>query len=89
MENLLLLLSPVLVALAVQLTKKVTSSVKVSTPRRKALLRLLVAILSYGTIVGAAVLNGVEVDPVAVETLVGAVLVFASSQGLYFLGKKK
>lgn len=87
MENLLVLLAPVVVSLLSSGLKKL-GKVSLKKGLGKKSLRLGVAVLSFGGAVGTAYLSGVEVDTLSVETFVSAVFVFLSSTGLYFFAKK-
>ena len=88
MEMLLISLSPLVVALLTQGVKKI-KMVKLSTSGfKRKILRVAVAFLSYGAIVGASMLTGGEVDPLATETFAMTLMTFFGSTGVYFFAKK-
>lgn len=89
MENLLFLVSPIVVSLVTSGLKKLNLQSVLTTGKRRAFMRVVVALLAYGVVNGTAALAGGEVDPVATETLVKAVMVFLGSTGVYFFAVKK
>lgn len=89
METLFFALSPVAVALITTGIKELKAWKSFTNGGRKATLRFIVAALSFGAIVGGALLSGGEVEAMSVEVFVEAGMVFLSSTGLYFFTKKK
>lgn len=81
-----MLLSPFLVAIVTQAVKHIIPWLMRTNPN---VLRLIVAVFSFGSAVGDAVLSGGEVDAVSIKTFVETVLFFLSSTGLFFLGRAK
>jgi len=88
METIILALSPLVVALITQGVKKIRMKNFYANGWGKKVLRVVVAILSYGAIVGTALLTGGKIDPVTTETFVQTLLVFLSSTGVYYFAKK-
>jgi hypothetical protein len=86
MEVLALTLSPILVAVLTGGVKKL-KTVKISG-YKKTILRLVVGVLSFGSVVAGAVVTGGEVDAVSIETLSNTILVFLSASGVYLFAKK-
>jgi len=88
MEQLLLLLSPFVVALLTSGVKKIGASNILSNGSRKPILRFVVALFSFLSVVGSSVLSGGEVDPMDIQSFADALLVFLGSTGVYFFAKK-
>lgn len=55
--------------------------------KRKTYIRLLVALFSFGAVLGTTVLSGGEVDPSSIEALADAFVIFLGSQGVHLLSK--
>lgn len=86
MENLLLTLSPFLVA-AISKWVKPPKHVHL-VGYRKIVIRFGVAVLSFGAVIGSAFLSGQEIDVISVTTFSEAILTFLGATGTYFLVKK-
>jgi hypothetical protein len=84
MENFIFLLAPIVVSLITTGIKKLRT-VKFN----KSVLRVIVAVLSFGSVLGTALLSGEQVNVAHIETFVEAIFVFLSSTGVYLLSKKK
>ena len=89
MAEILLVLSPIVVSLATSLLKKMGIHKKLTDGTRRAVVRLVVVILSFGAALGTAALAGQEVDATQLEMLTKGILVFLSSIGIYSVVKKK
>ena len=89
MENLLFLLAPLFVSLVTSGVKWLGATNFLQNGYKKVILRFLVALLSFGSVVGGTLLTGGEVDPLAVETFVQATTVFFAASGVYFFSKSK
>jgi len=89
METILLATSPIVISLLVAGIKRLRASQVLTKGKRMVFFRLVVAVLSYSAVVGAAIASGAEVDPVATETFVNSIMMMLTTTGLYFLGKKK
>lgn len=92
METLLLTLSPIAVAAVAQIVKLILTYGAGMVEHggiRLAFLRVLVAVLSFGSVIGSAILSGQEVDVASIQTFGEAILVFLGASGAYFLAKKK
>lgn len=87
MEALLLALQPFVVSALTKLLKPL-AGVKLGK-FRKIVLRLGVALLSFGAALGGAVLAGSSVDPASLEAFAQALLNFLGASGVYFFAKKK
>lgn len=88
METLLIALTPVLVAVLSQGGKKLVSKNLFTKGARKKVLRVGVAILSYGAVIGGAMLTGGEIDAVSTEAFATTLVTFLASSGTYFVVKK-
>lgn len=91
MSELFLLLSPFVVSLLSSAVKKfIAGPLSVlKNGYRRGILRFIVALLAYGSIIGGASLSGVAIDPAASMIFVEAFGVFLASSGVYFIAKKK
>jgi len=92
METILITLSPFAVALVTQLVKMLGdkfTNFRDAGGLHTALFRFLAVALSFGSVVIAALLAGVEIDATAISTFSEALLVFLGSTGIYFITKKK
>lgn len=56
---------------------------------RKTILRAVVAVASFIVVLGGAVLTGVEVDAVSIDTFAQSIVAFFGATGIYFLAKAK
>lgn len=90
MENsLFLALSPFIVSFLTGFLKnKLNLRAKLTDVSRRAVMRLVVAILSFVAAIGAAALAGNEIDHSTVQSFVEAIMVFFSSSGIYFFTRK-
>jgi len=69
-------------------TKKATPFLE-KNPYRKSILRFVVAILAFVSVIFTAILNGeTEVSLVSVETITNAFLTFGTATGAYLWAKK-
>jgi len=92
MENLLLVLSPIVVAIIGQGVKKLVNfgtMISQTSVFHTALIRFLVALLSFGGVILSAILSNSQVDVTAISTFAEALLVFLGATGIFFLAKKK
>ena len=89
METLLLALSPLFITFVIAAVKRLRASKVLTKGGRMVVLRVIVALLSYGAIVGKAMIGDEPVDLVATETFVDTLVMIFASTGLYFFGKKK
>ena len=87
MEIILIALSPFVVAVISQGVKKIIAKDWFTTGLRKNVIRMAVAVLSYGSVIGATVISGGSVDPIATETFVMTLMTFLGSTGTYYLAK--
>lgn len=88
MSELLLVLSPVAVSLITSLLKRVGIQKRLTDTYRRAVVRIVVIVLSFVAAFGTAVLAGQEVDASQVDVLVKGVMVFLGSIGIYSFVKK-
>ena len=92
METLLLTLSPIAVAVIAQIVKVIIdfgTRLRDMGGIHTAVLRVIVALLSFVSVIGSAILAGETVDVASIETFAHAILVFLGTTGAYFLTKKK
>lgn len=92
MQELLLMISPIVVALITQGTKHVSgrlTNIRNADGLRQTVFRLVAAVLSFASVMVAASLSGGEVDAASIDVLSQAVVTFFGATGLYFLTKKK
>lgn len=88
METILLALSPIVVPLVMSLVKRLGTFDSLRDGFRSVAIRFGVALLSFGAVMGAALLNGQSVDPASVQAFMDSFLVFMASTGTYFMAKK-
>jgi hypothetical protein len=87
MEAILIAIAPAIVSTLTSWAKKLKS---VSTAKhRKAILRIIVAILAIGSSVGASALSGEAIDVTSIETLLGTIFVAGSTLVTYYFGKRQ
>lgn len=87
--QLLLLASPFVVAGITWLVKQhALFDNLLAEPYRTYGLRLVVALCSFGSVVGSAALSGQPIDPASIQTLATAILTFLGATGTYFFFKK-
>ena len=86
-SQILLAISPVLVSALTSVLKPAKDIVFLGY--RNTVLRFLVALLSFGAIVGTSFLAEKEVDTVSIETFVQTFLVFIGATGTHFWFKYK
>ena len=89
MEPLLLAVAPILVFIVTSGVKRLKAVSLLEGGRRVLVLRFLVAVLSFGAVAGKSLVDGSDVDPVAVDSFVEAAIVFASASGLHLFAAKK
>ena len=83
----LVALAPFFVSLLTMFVKKL-KTIELSK-HKKAILRFVAAVFAFGSVLIVAMLNGTEVDPVAIETFINAGMVFVSTLGIYSIGKMR
>ena len=86
MSELVLLLAPFIVNFLAAQTKRVGATEWIKA--NKNYFRAGLAVVAFLVIIAKSALLGEELDIVSTTTAVETVLVWASSQGVYFLGKK-
>ena len=86
MEAILLALSPLLVVMLTQAVKQIRT-IQLSV-QRKIVVRFIVAVLSFATVLLGSTVDGVTVDQTVIVTFAETVFVFLGSQAVYFLGKR-
>lgn len=89
MEAILVMLSPFAVSGVTWVIKKLGVTSPLSNGWETAVLRLIVAALSFGAIVGSAKLTGVPVEATSIQTFVLSVMTFFGATGVYFFSSKK
>jgi hypothetical protein len=88
-EQFIVALSPVVVALVTQGIKQGLSVKRViGGGFSTSILRLLAGVCSFGTVLTGAWLGGTEIDPTSIDTLAQSVAVFFGATGVYFFVKK-
>lgn len=85
----ILVLSPFVVNLLTTLIKKIKPLSMLNEGFRTAIVRFVVALLSFGSAIGIAYLSGSSVDSTVLTVFSDALLTFIGSTGLFFFGKKK
>lgn len=87
MEAILLAAAPAIVSTLTNWAKKLRS---ISIAKhRKAILRIIVAVLALASTVGASALSGEAIDVTSIETLLETIFVAGSTLVAYSFGKKK
>jgi len=86
MQEILLVLSPILVMLITQGVKQ-AQSIELA-PNRVALIRFLVAVMALGSAVGTALLTGGDLDEGVVRIFVDTTFVFAGATFIHYLKKR-
>lgn len=86
MQNTLILL-PIIVAAITLGIKKLPSIVNAAEPTRTAIIRVIVLVLSFATVVLTALLNGTSVDQSIISDFVQTLFVALSATGLYVISK--
>lgn len=89
MNPILLALSPFVVQFITAGLKKLPFFQNLSEGWYKTAVRFLVALLSFGSSVGAAWISGGEVDPLAIQTFAETLVLFLGATGSHFLMSKK
>ena len=87
MEQIGMLIAPVLVWIITGGVKKLTSMNL--SKNGTFYVRMLVIVFSFAATMGNTWVNGQAVDPTSVKTLADALVVFLGSQGTFFLTKRK
>jgi len=85
MQEILLVLSPILVMLITQGVKQ-AQSIEFA-PNRVALIRFLVATMALGSAVGTALLTGGDLDEGVVRIFIETVFVFSGAHFFHYLKK--
>lgn len=84
MEALIIAISPAVVSTLTSWVKRLAPNV----PHRKAVLRIIVAVLSLGAVAGGSALTGEPIDVASVEGVLTTVFVAGSTLLSYYFGKK-
>jgi len=96
METLIALIPALIPTISATITSALTGLIKkipvidnMSDDYHKAVVRLIAAVLSFGSVVAMYMLHGTEIDQSAIQVLVDAVLSFLGATGIFFFLKKK
>lgn len=90
MEAILTALSPFIVSYLTGKLKTAKEKYQISSEKklRKIGIRVLVAALSLGSVVGTALISDNEIDVASISTFVDTLLVFLGASGAYLFTKK-
>lgn len=87
MEAIIIAISPAVVSALTSWVKKAKTIT--TSKHRKAILRIIVAVLSLGAVVGASIISGEAIEVASVEGILSTVFVAGSTLITYYFGKKK
>lgn len=88
LSGIALIASPFLITFITNVVKKAKAK-DWSNPVRVTTLRAIVAVLSFGAVVGSSLINGTEVETSAISQFSDTIVMFVASTGLYFWQNRK